>query len=160
MGVLRAMWLLLRAWFLSRSHLAAEDLALRQQLAVLKRSTKRPKLRPRDRVFWTWLMRFWPDWHSALIIVKPETVICLRTQVPNSGRSAPPKRKSRFLASVVIADAVSQRDLETQYGLNGDPPKPHPRDFQRRHRYVRQACLQPCRETPSDEYSERYEEKQ
>ncbi len=75
MGLLRAIKLFLRAWFLPRLHLAAENLALRQQLAVLKQSTKRPKLRPRDRVFWTWLMRFWPDWRSALLIVQPETVI-------------------------------------------------------------------------------------
>jgi len=58
-----------------RLHLSAENLALRQQLAVLQRSSKRLKLRPRDRVFWTWLTRLWPKWRSALIIVKPETVI-------------------------------------------------------------------------------------
>jgi len=75
MGVLKASFLFLRAWFVSRLHLSAENLALRQQLAVLQRSSKRPKLRPRDRVFWTWLTRLWPEWRSALIIVKPETVI-------------------------------------------------------------------------------------
>jgi len=49
MGVLKASFLFLRAWFVSRLHLTAENLALRQQLAVLQRSSKRPKLRPRDR---------------------------------------------------------------------------------------------------------------
>jgi hypothetical protein len=39
----------------SRANLLVENLALRQQLAVLKRSVKRPKLRNRDRVFWVWL---------------------------------------------------------------------------------------------------------
>ena len=39
----------------SRADLLVENLALRQQLAVLKRSVKRPKLRKRDRVFWVWL---------------------------------------------------------------------------------------------------------
>ena len=52
-----------------------ENLALRQQLAVLKQSNIRPKLRPRDRVFWTWLMRLWPAWRSALLIVQPDTVV-------------------------------------------------------------------------------------
>ena len=75
MGLLTALALFLRAWLVSRLHLAAENLALRQQLAVLQQSNKRPKLRPRDRVIWTWLMRLWPNWRSALIIVKPETVI-------------------------------------------------------------------------------------
>jgi|TARA_B100001971_G_scaffold182172_1_gene179347 hypothetical protein len=67
--------LLLRAGFVSRRDLAAENLALRQQLAVVSQSIKRPILRPRDRVFWTWLMRLWPHWKSALLIVQPDTVI-------------------------------------------------------------------------------------
>jgi transposase InsO family protein len=48
---------------------------LRQQLAILKRKTKRPKLTKADRAFWVGLSRLWPDWRSALIVVKPETVI-------------------------------------------------------------------------------------
>jgi len=52
MDLLQAAFLFLRAWFVSRGNLAAENLALRQQLAVLNQSRKRPKLRPRDRVFW------------------------------------------------------------------------------------------------------------
>ena len=59
MGVLKVTWLLLRSWFVSRRDLAAENLALRQQLAIVSQSIKRPKLRPCDRVFWTWLMRLW-----------------------------------------------------------------------------------------------------
>ena len=55
--------------------LAAENLALRQQVSVYKQSVKRPKLRPRDRIFWVWLSKFWCDWRSALAIVQPETVI-------------------------------------------------------------------------------------
>ena len=75
MGVLKALALFLRVGFVTRVHLTVEIPALRQQLAVMKRSHKRPKLRPRDRVFWTWLMRLWPHWKSALIIVKPDTVV-------------------------------------------------------------------------------------
>ena len=52
-----------------------ENLALRQQLAAMKRSIKRPQLRSRDRLFWVLLSRFWTHWQEALIIVKPETVI-------------------------------------------------------------------------------------
>ena len=75
MGFLKAVFLFLRTWFVSKSDLAAENLALRQQLAVMSHSIKRPKLRVRDRVFWIWLMRLWPLWRSALLIVKPETVV-------------------------------------------------------------------------------------
>ena len=53
----------------------AENLAHRQQLAVVSQSVKRPKLRPRDRVFWVLLSRLWPNWRSALMIVQPATVI-------------------------------------------------------------------------------------
>jgi transposase InsO family protein len=55
--------------------LALENLALRQQLAIVQRKTKRPRLTQADRAFWVALCRLWPDWHNALIIVKPQTVI-------------------------------------------------------------------------------------
>jgi transposase InsO family protein len=55
--------------------LALENLALRQQLAVYKRTTPRPKLRPADRLFWAGLARVWTGWRQALIIVSPDTVL-------------------------------------------------------------------------------------
>ena len=75
MGIVSAIVFFLRTVFLPRAALAAENLALRQQLAVFQVSAKRPKLRKRDRVFWAWLSRLWADWRSCLMIVKPETVI-------------------------------------------------------------------------------------
>ena len=51
MGILSSFFLFLRAFILGRAVVAVENLALRQQLAVFKHSGKRPKLRPRDRVF-------------------------------------------------------------------------------------------------------------
>ena len=59
----------------SRRVLAVENLALRQQLAVLKRTTKRPNLTHADRAFWVALSRLWKGSQHALLIVKPETVI-------------------------------------------------------------------------------------
>ena len=59
----------------SRAALQIEVLALRHQLTILQRSVKRPKLTASDRLLWAWLARVWRDWRSALIIVKPETVI-------------------------------------------------------------------------------------
>jgi putative transposase len=55
---------------------ALENLALRQQLAVFKRTIPRPPLRPRDRLFWVLLAHAWRNWRSALIVVRPETVVC------------------------------------------------------------------------------------
>jgi transposase InsO family protein len=63
------------AVFKSRAALHLENLALRHQLGVLNRSVKRPKLTSADRLLWAWLCEVWGDWRSALVIVKPETVI-------------------------------------------------------------------------------------
>jgi len=71
----RALVAYCHAFFVSRHKLALEAVALRQQLAVFKRKPTRPKLRRRDRLFWTALRSVWPGWASALIIVKPETVV-------------------------------------------------------------------------------------
>ncbi len=64
------------ATFRSCLALQTEIIALRHQIIVLKRSvSNRPKLRPWDRLLWVWISRIWPAWRSALIIVKPETVL-------------------------------------------------------------------------------------
>ena len=55
--------------------IALENLALRQQLAVYKRTAPRPKLRTTDRLFWAGLARVWTGWRQALIIVSPDTVL-------------------------------------------------------------------------------------
>ena len=75
MRLVEAFVVVVRAALVSRTRLAVENLALRQQFAVLRRTVKRPRLRPCDRIFWAWLSRIWPDWRTALIVVKPETVI-------------------------------------------------------------------------------------
>ena len=55
--------------------LAVENLALRHQLAVFKRTVTRPKLRRGDRIFWVWLSKTWTGWRTALVIVTPDTVL-------------------------------------------------------------------------------------
>lgn len=64
-----------RAVVRPRAHLVIENLALRQQLAVLRQTVMRPRLRPVDRAFWAVLSRTWSRWTDALIIVKPATVV-------------------------------------------------------------------------------------
>jgi hypothetical protein len=61
----------------TRAALPAEIIALRHQLTVLQRrqKPKRLVLKPGDRCLRVWLSRLWSSWRSALIIVKPETVI-------------------------------------------------------------------------------------
>ena len=65
----------LRAFLCTRHDLGLEILALRQQVAVLKRKHPRPRLGNLDRWFWLALRRCWPRWTQALIVVKPETVV-------------------------------------------------------------------------------------
>ena len=63
--------------FLCGGHrqLALENLALRQQLAVYKRTVPRPRLRTTDRLLWVGLARVWAGWRQALVIVSPDTVL-------------------------------------------------------------------------------------
>jgi putative transposase len=75
MGIIKVICLLIRAFLLPRLIPAAENLALRQQVAVYQHTVKRPKLRKRDRIFWVWLSQLWSNWRSVLAIVQPETVI-------------------------------------------------------------------------------------
>src|SRR5258708_5156150 len=67
----------LRDCFRARAVLQAEILALRHQILVLQRSSRgrRLRLRGAGRVLWVWLSRLWNDWRSALLLVKPETVV-------------------------------------------------------------------------------------
>ena len=76
--MLTALMVLLRSFRLvCGGHRATvlENLAHRQQLAVLTRTVKRPQLRSTDRLFWILLAKGWRDWRSALIIVQPDTVV-------------------------------------------------------------------------------------
>ena len=75
MGLMRTVFLFIRGFLRNRLELAAENLALRQQLAVLREKVKRPCLCRCDRIFWAILSRVWSNWRSALLIVQPDTVI-------------------------------------------------------------------------------------
>jgi putative transposase len=61
--------------FRSRGSLVLENLALRQQLTVLKRQHRRPSLGIVDKIFWVVARRLWSGWKHSLIIVTPETVV-------------------------------------------------------------------------------------
>src|SRR3989454_7945061 len=56
-------------------HVALENLALRHQLAVYKKTVTRPKVHRSDRLFWVALSRVWAGWRQALVIVSPNTVL-------------------------------------------------------------------------------------
>ena len=59
----------------ARRSLLLENLALRQQLAVLKRRHPKPRIGWLDKLFWVAIRRFWAEWKQSLIVVTPETVV-------------------------------------------------------------------------------------
>ena len=65
-------------WFRvrSRASLELELVALRHQVTVLRR--QRPgqlRLSSADRLLWVWLYRVWPQVLSAMVLIKPVTVV-------------------------------------------------------------------------------------
>ena len=73
-------WAFVRALLGNSAAVALENVVLRHQLAVLQRSVRRPRLRRRDRIFWTGLSRLWAGWRSSLVIVQPATVLAWHRQ--------------------------------------------------------------------------------
>ena len=73
--LLRLLSIICARFFRSRRDLLLENLALRQQLAVLKQKHPQPRFALSDKLFWVMLSRFWAHWNRALILVQPETVV-------------------------------------------------------------------------------------
>jgi putative transposase len=72
------LWVLLRSLLSgcqSRRLLLLENLALRHQLALLRRQSRKPKLGQADRLLGLALRRLWPDWQKGLRLFQPQTVI-------------------------------------------------------------------------------------
>src|SRR5204862_1822003 len=81
MPALISLLLTLRGFARSRAALHLEILALRHQLQVLQRSRpRRLHLAKADRWLWAWLSRVWSGSRTAVIIVKPETVVAWHRQ--------------------------------------------------------------------------------
>ena len=70
----------LRFWFRSNVNVRLEIVALRHQLAISHRQHPKPRLTAADRCFWVWLSRTWDGWRTALLIVKPDTIIAWHRQ--------------------------------------------------------------------------------
>ena len=103
--VCRALALALRG----HRELVLENLALRQQLMAMKRANGRPRLQARDRLFWMALRRIWTNWRTALVLVRPDTVVgwhrtwlrrrWTRRSTPRPNGRPPVKREIRALVS-------------------------------------------------------------
>jgi hypothetical protein len=92
--------------FKVRKDLALENLALRQQLAVLNRNAKRPQFTDADRLFWVFYSKISDGWQQVLVIAWPRTILDWqknrfkkfwtrksRKKVPGRPRTAPEIQK-------------------------------------------------------------------
>jgi transposase InsO family protein len=73
--LLRLLSILSARFFRTRRELLLENLALRQQLAVLKQKHPQPRIAAHDKLFWVILRRLWRGWKRVLVLVQPETVV-------------------------------------------------------------------------------------
>ena len=102
--------------FRNRQSLVLENAALRQQLDVLHRQIKRPRLTGLDRLFWVALHQVWPRWDEVLTIVKPATVIAWHREGFRlfwRWKSRPKGRRPRLDADVRTLIKAMWRDNPT-----------------------------------------------
>ncbi len=88
----------------NKQDLVLENALLRQQLIVLNRTSKRPALTATDRGLLVLLASWLPTWASALVIVKPETVLCWHRQgfrLVWKHKSRPRPRTTRIPAETI-----------------------------------------------------------
>jgi hypothetical protein len=78
----RLIWWALVGLFRSRVALEAENLVLRQQINVLRRTwPKRPAFGTTDRLIFVGLWRLLPNVRASLTIVKPDTLVLIGNQI-------------------------------------------------------------------------------
>ena len=97
MPILQALVAFVGSLVRSRLCLQVEIVALRHQLALYKRSIRRPSIHPSDRMLWAWLARQWSHWREALVFVRPATVLAwqrrrFRDHWARLSRRTPPGR--------------------------------------------------------------------
>jgi hypothetical protein len=75
MSILRLVVTFLGSLFKSRRQLVLENLALKQQVAMLRQSVKRPTATAADRMFWIRFSRYVDGWRTTLHALHPDTVV-------------------------------------------------------------------------------------
>jgi hypothetical protein len=108
---------LLRNAFRSRHALLLENLALRQQLAVLARSERRPSITPLDRLFWVGLRHACRSWRDLVVIVQPETVVAWhRALWRGYWRLGSRRRRGRPRTSAELRALIRRMARENRWG--------------------------------------------
>jgi hypothetical protein len=117
------------ALFRSRENQAIVELALRQQLAVYVHRNPRPRLSPLDRAFWVFLSRFWSHWGSALVLVRPETVVRWHRKAfrgywrwiskPGPGRPPIPEETKALIVRMATENGWRARKIQAELSKLG-----------------------------------------
>ena len=149
-------------FFRSHVSLQLEIVALRHQLAVYQRRSKRPPLKAEDRAFWVVLSRLWSGWRSAVVFVQPATVVRWQrrrfrdhwrrvTESPKPGRPPVPEEVRRLIRQMSSANPlwgsprivgelrkigieVAKSTVETYMVRKKGPASPTWKSFLRNHR--------------------------
>ena len=149
-------------FFRSHVSLQLEIVALRHQLAVYQRRSKRPPLKAEDRAFWVVLSRLWSGWRSAVVFVQPATVVRWQrrrfrdhwrrvTESPKPGRPPVPEEIRRLIRQMSSANPlwgsprivgelrkigieVAKSTVETYMVRKKGPASPTWKSFLRNHR--------------------------
>ena len=104
----------LRAALHSRADLVIENLALRQQLAVLAHPGRPWQRDWADRLFWVTLRRLWARWSDVLVFAKPETVI--QWHEPASAGTGPGSRGVAGSLAVVTTSSPAHHGVAGRTG--------------------------------------------
>ena len=75
MSILRLVVTFLGSLLKTQRRLALENLALRQQVTMLRQSVNRPRATPADKLFWVLFSRYVDGWRNALHALHPDTVV-------------------------------------------------------------------------------------
>ena len=123
------------ALFRTRREQATIELALRQQLAVYAHKHPRPRLSPLDRAFWVALSRVWPRWRTALVVVRPETVIRWHRKAfrgywrwiskPGPGRPPIPEEIKALIVRMATDNDWRARKIRRRAREAGNSPRAH-----------------------------------
>ncbi len=120
MPIVHALLGFLVGTFRSRIGLQLEIVALRHQLALYRRSIRRPPIRLTDRILWAWFARHWSHWRESLVFVQPATVLTWqRRRFRDHWARLSRRRPGRPLASPELRELI--RDISNANPQWGSP---------------------------------------
>jgi putative transposase len=106
--------------------LVFENLALRQQLTAVTRTSRHLPLQSRDRLFWIALARVWRNRRTALVLVQPDTVVRWHRDWLRSRWTRRSKHRPSGRPTIDAQIRVLVREMATANPLWGAPRRQRP----------------------------------